>query len=87
MSRICLKFKAAACRNYIERNYNNYMVRFVRYENDVPFYNNYAIVAINAHNEKTSELMVEWDDIDKFPRPVGVLPVSKAKERFKEKSE
>ena len=61
------------------------MVRFVRYENDVPFYNNYAIVAINAHNEKTSELMVEWDDIDKFPRPVGVLPVSKAKERFKEK--
>lgn len=49
----------------VHRNFEPYDFRFVRYENDLPCYDNYIDVTVNAKNGLVSSFEVKWMDYDK----------------------
>ncbi|OQB14965.1 MAG: hypothetical protein BWY15_00779 [Firmicutes bacterium ADurb.Bin193] len=89
IKKICPEFapsvRAHRAENYIERNFASYYIRYSRYENGVPYYNNYILAAVSARSKKVIELTVKWDDIEKFPYPDGMISPETAKEEYKNK--
>ena len=89
ISKICPELsnnvKTLPAKNYIARNSGSYNIIFYRYENGVPYYNNYIVVAIGANNSTLMELQARWDDFERFPIPNNALSVNIAEKMFKEK--
>lgn len=77
--------KVSDYKNYIERNYNSYYIHFYRHQYSIPYYSNYIVAAVNARSGKLSELVVRWDDIERFPNSQGFMQAERAKELFKDK--
>jgi|GEM_PF-3237877 len=84
--KICPEFaysvRAEKTDNFIVRNNEAYNIIFYRYENGIPYYNNYILTVINPHNSSLRELYVNWDDVDKFPKSINAMKNEKAVEKF-----
>jgi len=89
ISKICPELanhvKPSSKKNYIARNSGSYNILFYRYENGVPYYNNYIVVSIGANNSTVKELQVAWDDFQKFSIPNNAISALDAEKMFKEK--
>ena len=64
--------------NY-NRNFEPYEVVFYRYENNLPCYDNYISVVVNAYNGSVSSLTVKWYDYDKIYSPLTRMSLDNAK--------
>ncbi len=50
----------------VHRNFEPYEFRFIRYENNLPCYDNYINVKVNAENGEVSSFEVNWTDFHKI---------------------
>ncbi|NLB81704.1 MAG: S-layer homology domain-containing protein [Clostridiaceae bacterium] len=89
LKKICPEFaysvRPKSRENYLVRNSDFYQIHFVRFENDVPYYDNYIIATVNARDNILSEFAVRWYDIINFPKPQGIITSEQAKSMLKKR--
>ena len=69
----------------ININSSNYYFNYVRFENGIPFYNNYVNVSIDGNTGKVESFYCEWADDYVFPDASGIIALSKAQQIYKDK--
>jgi len=73
------KVKRADCKNYYIQNFDNYTFNYIRYENNIPCYENYIEVQVNPYNYKVSSVVVNWDNISRIYTADANTQIDKAK--------
>lgn len=63
-------------------NGSKYNFNFVRYENDIPYYNNSISVSVNSQNGLISSFYYDWDDTLTFEATDGILSMENAQNFF-----
>lgn len=79
------KIKYIDTKEPLNINDNIYRYKFVRMENDVPYYNNEINLALNTSKGEVQEYSTRWDWDIKFAEKSNIIPLEKAKELYKEK--
>lgn len=62
----------------------NYYFNYIRYENDIPFKENYVTVNVNKYTGEVTLYYVNWDWDIEFPKPKEIISLEKAKEIYKD---
>ena len=73
LKKLCPEFyesvKIESENTYINRNYNPYNIKYIRYENKIPCFENYIYTQVNPYNSKVALVKVKWDNFSKISSP------------------
>lgn len=61
----------------------NYYFNYIRYENDIPYNQNYVTVNVNKYTGEVNLYYINWEWELEFPQPKNIISQEKAKEIYK----